>query len=1039
MKTRFNGILTLILALLVQITFAQEKTVTGKVSDASGPLPGVTVLIKGTKTGTQTDFDGNYSIRANTGAVLQFSFIGMKNIEQAVGASNTINIVMQEDAQSLDEVVVTGVAGATSRKKLSVTVASVTAEELQQVPAGSAASALQGKVAGISVTNLGRPGAGATILLRGAANFYGSQAPLVIMDGIFIEGGLSDINVDDIASFEIVKGASASSLYGSRAGNGVIVISSKRGKIGKTQVTLRSEIGYSEINNFIDTNQSHSYELASDWQNFQGQYTKYQGVTYGPNYQSVYAASGPDAVVGTRILSPDRYSDNPYGVYNNFQDLFFKRGNNITNYASISNGTDQSRVFFSSENTEVDGVLAEVGGYTRNSIRLNADYNINDWLKFSASNNFIKITDNSPIGSTDTYRIVSRIAPDANVLANNPDGQPYYYKPDPWENEINNPLYGLSVRDAVAKQQRFLGGYKLNLKFTDYLNADVEYSFENNTYRYTNNVKYETYTTTGDPIGFGYSKGSLYKSSSLDLSQKAQATLNFSEEFGELDVNAKLSYLAEDRSYEDYYAQGNDYLYKGLPTLDNFLGADISGGSHQEAVRAQNLFAIAGFVYKDRYIFDGLFRRDGSSLFGENQQWNNYYRLSAAYRITQDIEIPGVQELKINVATGTAGQRPGFSWQYEQTGIGGGVLSTNRIKGNPDLKPSLTTETEIGLNAAFLNRFNLEFVYSNQVASDQFMLVNLFAPANAGKNKQWQNVGDLESNTYEVTLKSKIIDQPDVKWNVGVNFTKSDSKITKLNAPEQIVGPDTGNREGVMFLLREGVEFGSMYGRNFVTDLATMANQLPAGTSITDFVVNSDGVVVRADAIGTINEAAIIKLDENGVAAFEKIGNQNADFRVGITSNFTYKSFDFYMLWDWKNGGDVYNRNGQWTTISERNKIVDQAGKAESEKKTTTYYSTLYDTNSNNGFWVEDGSYMKLKEASISYTIPSAKLSNVANGFFEEIKLSAIGRNLLTFTDYKGWDPETVAYDGGTQQYFAVDYGVYPNQSSYSLSVQFKF
>ena len=476
-----------------------------------------------------------------------------------------------------------------------------------------------------------------------------------------------------------------------------------------------------------------------------------------------------------------------------------------------------------------------------------------------------------------------------------------------------------------------------------------------------------------------------------------------------------------------------------MPTLDNFNGADVSGGSHQESVRAQNLFAIAGFVYKDRYILDGLFRRDGSSLFGENQKWNNYYRVSAAYRITQDIEIPGVQELKINVATGTAGQRPGFSWQYEQTGIGGGVLSTNRIKGNPDLKPSLTTETEIGLNAAFLNRFNLEFAYSKQVSSDQFMIVNLFAPANAGKNKQWQNVGDLESDTYEVTLGSKIIDQPNVKWNVGVNFTKSDSKITKLNAPEQIVGPNTGNSEGVMFLLREGVEFGSMYGRNFVTDLATMALQLPAGTSISDYVVNSDGVVVRADAIGTINEAAIIKLDENGVAAFEKIGNQNADFRVGITSNFSYKNFDFYMLWDWKSGGDVYNRNGQWTTISERNKIVDQAGKPDSEKKTTTYYSTLYDTNSNNGFWVEDGSYMKLKETSVSYTIPGAKLSNVANGFFEEIKFSAIGRNLLTFTDYKGWDPETVAYDGGTQQYFAIDYGVYPNQSSYSLSVQLKF
>ncbi|AMC10661.1 hypothetical protein Lupro_05120 [Lutibacter profundi] len=1033
MKTKFNGFLTLILALLVQITFAQEKTVTGTISDASGPLPGVTVIVKGTNVGTQSDFDGNYSIQVNSGAVLKFSFMGMQTIEKAVGSSNVINITMKEDAEALDEVVVTGVAGATSKKKLSVTVATVTAEELQKVPAGSAASALQGKVAGITVTNLGRPGQGATILLRGAANFYGSQAPLVILDGIFVEGGLADINVDDIASFEIVKGASASSLYGSRAGNGVIVITSKRGKIGKTQVTFRSEIGYSEITNFVKTNQSHGYELASDWEQFKGQYTKYEGVTYGPNYQGVYAASGDNAVLGSRIESADGYADNPFGVYNNFQDLFFKKGTNLTNYASVSNGNDKARVFFSSENTEVDGVLAETGGYTRNSVRLNADYYINDWLKFSTSNSFIKLNDNSPGGGNDIYRIASRISPDANVTLPNPDGQPYYFKPDPWESEIDNPLYDLYSRDAASKQQRFLGGYKLNINLTNNLSAELEYSFENNNYRYTRNNKYETYTTTGDPIGFGYSKGSLYKTSSLEFSQKAQATLNFVEQFGELDVKAKLSFLGEDRNYEQFNAAGNNYLYSGLPTLDNFNNTDVTAGSHQEDERAQNVFAIAGFVYKDRYIFDGLFRRDGSSLFGENQRWNNYYRVSAAYRITKDIEIPGVQELKINIARGTSGQRPGFSWQYEQTGISGGVLSTNRIKGNPDLKPSLTTETEIGLNASFLDIFNLEFAYSNQVSSDQFMIVNLFAPANAGKNRQWQNVGDLESDTYEFTLRSKIINQSDITWNVGVNFTKSDSKITKLNAPEQLVGPSG------LFLLRENTEFGSMFGRKFVTDLATMENQLPSGSSISDYSVNSDGVVVKTSTIGTVDEAAIIEVDEDGVAVFEKIGNQNADFRIGITSNFSYKDFDFYMLWDWKGGGDIYNRNGQWTTISERNAIVDQAGKPDSEKKTRVYYGSLYDVNQNNAFWVEDGTFVKLRETSLAYTLNSTKLKSLANGFFNEIKISLIGRNLLTFTDYKGWDPEIANYDSATQQYFSVDYGVYPNQTSYSLSFQFKF
>ena len=1033
MKTKFTFLLTLATILMMQTTFAQEKIVTGKVSDASGPLIGVTVVIKGTKTGTQTDFDGNYSIKVATGATLQFSFIGMQAVEKQVGTVNTIDVVMAEDAEALDEIVVTGVAGATSKKKLSITVASVTAEELEQVPASSAASALQGKVAGITVTNLGQPGQGATILLRGAANFYGSQAPLVIMDGVFVEGGLADINIDDIASFEIVKGASASSLYGSRAGNGVIVITSKRGKAGKTQVTVRSEFGFSEITNFIKTNQSHGYQLAPDWQTAQGQYTKYEGVTYGPNYQSVYAASGDNGVVGTRLQSADHYSDNSYGVYNNFQDLFFVKGINTTNYASLSSGNEKSRIFFSSENMESDGVLAEIGGYARNSLRFNADYYINDWLKFSASNSFIKINDNGSLAGMDIYRIVARLSPDANVLADNPDGQPYYLKPDPWENEIDNPLYELSVMDAVSKQQRFLGGYKLNFKLNENFNADVEYAFENNNSRFTQNNKYETYASDGSALGFGYSKGSLYKSSSLQLSQKAQATLNYSQQFGELDVNAKASYLAEDQIYEQYSASGSNYLYSGLPTLDNFNSEDVSANSNQQTIRAQNMFAIAGFVYKDRYIFDGLFRRDGSSLFGKNEKWNDYYRVSAAYRISQDIKIPGVQELKVNVAQGTSGQRPGFDWQYEQTGLSGGSLSTNRIKGNPDLKPSLTTETEIGLNASFLNRFTFDFAYSKQIASDQFMIVNLFSPANAGKNKQWKNVGDLESNTYEFTLQSKIITTNDIQWNVGVNFTKSDSKITKLNAPEQLVGSDG------LFLLREDTEFGSMFGRSFVRDLATMELQLPSGASISDYVVNSDGIVVRADALGTVNEKAITKVDENGVASFEKIGNQNADFRLGITSNFSYKNFDFYMLWDIKGGGDIYNRNAQWTTISERSGIVDQAGKPEQEKKTTDYYASLYDVNQNQEFWVEDGSYTKLKETSVSYKLGNNELKSIAKGFFEEIKFSLIGRNLLTFSNYLGWDPEVANYDGGTQQYFSVDYGVYPNNTSYSLSLQVKF
>ncbi|MCL5245070.1 SusC/RagA family TonB-linked outer membrane protein [Cellulophaga sp. 20_2_10] len=1034
MKTKKRGILALLLVFIVHLSFAQQKTISGTVTDQDGlPLPGVNILVKGTKTGTQTGFDGEYTIAGNVGQVLIYTYLGQKETTRTIDAKNSINVQMEEDAEALQEVVVTGVAGATDKRKLSVTVASVSAEELKKVPAGSAASALQGKVSGISVNNLGRPGQGATIILRGAANLYGSQSPLVILDGVFVEGGLADINVDDIASFEIVKGASASSLYGSRAGNGVIVISSKRGKIGKTEVTVRAETGFSKITNLVDTNQSHGYELASDWQNFQGQYTKYEGVTYPSNYQSVYANNGPTAVQGSRIESADGYSDNPYGVYNDFQDLFFKTGINKTLYSSISSGGERAKTFFSFENTDAEGILAETEGYKRSSIRANIDYQVFDWLTFKASNNYIRVSDFSPGGGDGVFRSITRLAPDANLIANNPDGQPYYFKPDPWESEIDNPLYSLYSRDAESKQQRFLGGYLLNFKLTDWLNADVEYSFENNTYRFNRTNKYETYTTSGDEIGFGYSKGSLNKNNSFDLSQKVQTTLNFAKTFGDLDVKSKLSYLAEDRHYEYYSVTGNDFKFKNLPSLDNFDSANVSANSNQQDERAQNMFAILGLVFKDRYIVDGLFRRDGSSLFGSENRWNNYYRVSGAYRISEDIKIPGIQELKINAARGTSGQRPGFDWQYEATALNTGVLSSARRAGNPFLKPSLTTETEYGLNAAFLNRFRLSVAYSNQVASDQFMIVNLFSPANAGKSSQWQNVGDLESDTYELSLNSKIIDKQNVKWNVGVNFTKSSATITKLNAPEQKVGPDD------LFLIKEGVEFGSMFGRKFVTDLNTMGSQLPDGATIADYSVNSDGVVVETASIGTTSEAAIIEVDSDGVAVNEKIGNQNADFRVGITSNFSYKNFDFYMLWDWKQGGDVYNRNGQWNTISERNVMVDQAGKADSEKKTRVYYGSLYDVNQNNSFWVEDASYVKLREISLAYSIPSKVLQKINGNFFKEVKLSLIGRNILTISDYKGWDPEVSQYSADTQQYFAVDYGVYPNQSSYSMSLQLKF
>jgi len=1038
MKTKFNVFLTLILALIVQISFAQEKVITGVVTEAGTgePLPGVNVVVKGTDTGTATDFDGRYSIKAEKGQTLVFSFIGYETVERKVGDSNTLNVQLKEGGEKLDDVIVSAVAGATSKKKLSVSVVSVKSKDLKKTPSLSAASALEGKVAGVSITNLGKPGSGAAIILRGAANLYGSQAPLIIVDGAIIEGGISDINVDDIETMEVVKGASAASFYGSKAGNGVIVIKTKRGKKGKTEINVRSETSFSNVTNFVETNQSHPYILASDWESYKGQYTKYEGVTYPSTYRGVWAASGPDAVIsGQPIAEDNHYADNPYGVYNDHQSEIFKTGINQTIYTSVASGTDKSKMFFSAEKTDIDGIFNEADGYQRSSIRANIDVDLFDWLKLSTTNNFIIVDDHSPVGNDGFYRSISRLSPDAQLLYDNPDGQPYYFKPDPWDPEVDNPLYELYIRDSSIKDNRFIGSYNLNVIFNEWVNMDLIYSMENDSYNYLRNYPYYQYEDGGYDLGFGYSQGSLYSKNYLNISQKAQASLNFKKSFGELDFTGKLSYLLENYDYSEIITEGQNYLYQDIISFDNFKPENIQASSDKSTERAQDYFAIAGFVYKDRYIFDALYRKDGSSLFGENYRWNDYYRVSGAYRISEDIKIPGVQELKIHAAQGTAGQRPSYDWRYERIPLTEGSLSTDRIKGNPDLRPSNTKETEVGIDASFLERFDLNFTYSHQNVTDQFMLVDLFAPANNGFNKQWVNVGDLTSDTYEFTLNSKIIKKNNLKWNVGINFTKSKATIDKLYANNQLVGPSGGE----MFMIKEGVDFGTMYGRQFVTSLEQMQAQLPIGEDINDYSINSDGLVVKTADIGTVDEKAIILVDENGVPVVDAIGNQNPDFRIGITSNFNYKNFGFYMLWDWKQGGDVYNRNNQWNTINLRSAIVDQAGKPDDEKKAYDYYQSLYDVNQTNAYWVEDGTFVKLRELSLSYQFGDKMLNSIAKGFFKQIKISIIGRNLLTFTDYTGWDPEVVSYDYDTKQYFAVDYGVYPNQRSYGMSFELKF
>lgn len=1024
--------MTLIMCASTALAFAQNGVLTGKITapETGEELTGVNIFIVELGRGAATDIDGDYTIENITPGEysVRVSYVGFSNIEETItitAGENVKNYELKSDVGLLDEIIVSGVGGETERKKLTVSVSKVDEAQLSRVPATSVSGSLAGKVSGVTIRNSsGQPGGASQIQLRGDNNLSVGSSPLIIVDGVILEGTMADINSEDIQNIEVVKGAAASSLYGSRAGNGVVVISTKRGRDlsdGQVDIDVRNEVGIQQLENYIDLAMHHPFELASDWQDFEGQYTKFDGVTYPAEYSGGF----DDGVSGSRTPSADRYMDNPFAITKDPQKEFFQNGTNYTNYVSLATRVDKINIFSSFENSSQEGIIPETNGFDRQNFRVNADWDISDRIKFSASNLIVRSTSNAPGGGGTIFFDIVLAEPDNVLDMEHPDGQPYYIRHNQWSNE-ENPFYNVYKQQRTEDRQRFLGNYNLQVNFTDWLEYRGSYSIENNNTRYTEYDPFDTWTITGGGgLGIGYTEGSLYKFSSEEDSQTSQHRLTARQQIGKLFSRLTLSYLWENRDYESFYADGDDFAIRELPRFQAMDPDNISAGSYLEDVRAENYFVIGSFDWDDKFILDGMFRRDGSSLFGPDSRWNNYYRVSGAYRITEDFEIPGVDELKIRAAQGTAGIRPGFSWQYETFGVSQGSASKSQL-GNKNLKPSQTKETEFAVNGTISSLIDFELIYSNSVTTDQFLNVPLLPVA--GFSSQWQNAGTIDSESFEVNIQSSIINKSDVSWDLGITWSTSSQTITKLDVPPYQSGP------GGVFYIREGEDYGAIYGFDWVRSLDVMANQVPAGETIDDYEINSEGYVIPAGTEGSPLESPVKLLDENGDDAFVQIGNGRPDWTGGISNTVRYKGLSAYVLLDIKKGGDVYNRKSQWLTRDSRNGIMDMSGVAEDEKKAFDYYQGFYDVNTNNAYWVEDAGYVKLREVSLSYDFSQDQLATLTGNTLKGATISAIGRNLLTFTGYSGYDPEVGSirspYDGT---------GSYPNFRNMALSLSLKF
>ena len=1008
---------------------AQNQVFSGKVTSTGQPLGGANVGIPEIGAGTITTVDGKYTFTVDVAKYggrsvnLVVRFIGYKPkrlpITIAAGRIDK-DYDLEKDVLNLEQIVVTGVADATSQKKTAFAVAVVDANAIKEAPAISPLGSLAGKVAGASVTvSSGSPGAEPAIRLRSATSLAGRQDPLVIVDGTITRLGLADINSQDIERVEIIKGAAASSLYGSDAANGVIQIFTKRGSHlaeGQTNFTFRNEYGQSYLPKKVGLNTSTAFQLDPT------------NTTGGPN--GLLKGFKLDAN-GNRISETDDVSKNGYPFIFDALGAVFKPGATMSNYISLGQRKGATNFNASIQNIKETGVLNLLQGYNRQNFRINVDQALADNLNISTGM-FYGHSRADQTNEGGLFFGIRFLEPNIDITAPNKDGTPYQaiIRQPPSSGNVSNPLYRLNNQKVSDDRDRFTGSLKINYRPLEWLTAEGNFNYDQSA---DNNKSFVPIGYLGSTGGKG--SGSLTQGYTGQRSFNTGGTLTASKAWTSwLNNTTKLAYVYEDQSANSV---GVTATALTVPGVTEFGAASQDPNtpnlpsSSTITIRNRNLFAITTFDIKDRYIIDGLVRQDESSLFGAKQRKATYTRASLAYRFTQDFNIPGIDEGKFRVSYGTAGLRPQFDAQYEVFSVAGGSPSKVTL-GNANLKPAFSKETEIGFNLNFLKNYTLEYSYSSKTTSDQILQVPLSAAS--GYRNTWANAATLAGNTHEAAFGAVLASSKDFFWRLNITGDKTRSRITELNVGPYLTGPSGGPS---IFRVAPNQVFGVIYGSSWIqtaADLATnIANGKLAGAA-TDYKLNELGYYVANSAYGTKLERPLKYFDSKGVA-LHPIGDVNPDLTFGLNNTIQWKSISLNSVFTWQKGGQVYNYTRQWPYNELRDKDFDQRGVPAAQQKSQGFFQAFYNNFDPNSKFVEDGSFIRLRELALNYQLPKALVKAAHMTTFETARLGLVGRNLWTSTKYSGYDPD-VSGPGGNPFGYRVDYFTYPAYRTFTLMLE---
>lgn len=988
------------LSFFATATLMSQKRVSGSVQDAAtgDPLPQVTIQVKGTSKGTTTDFDGNYSITTESDATLIFSFIGFKSKEVAVNGKSVLDIQLIEDTNSLDEVVVIGY-GTSKKSDLTGSVASVKSEEITAFPVLDAQQALQGRAAGVSVqaNNGGEPGTPISVTIRGNTSITGSSAALVVVDGFV---GATYPQPGDIASVEVLKDASATAIYGSRGANGVILITTKKGREGKMTVELNTNYAVQSTSNRLDLLNASQFAA----------YTS----AINPSY--VQGAANTD-----------------------WQDLIYTTGQTINNQLSFSGGSEKIKFYVSGNYFDQEGVVIN-SGFERFSFLSNVDAKINDKLTLGFNSFASRSTkdgvstqaDSGGRGSGDVISIAYRFAPDLGLL--DASGNNTFNSVG---DDVDNPF-------AIANErvdQTITDDYRANF-FADYkiisdLTFKTTFGFSSRNRSRGQFAPSTLITTAGAQGGIGVISN-LQRNTVL-----TENYLTYKKELGKGNLTALAGFsYQKDKNFtnatgaEGFISNSTSYFNLGSASTPLLPSSDFFERE------VESVYGRLNYDLDDKYLITLTGRRDGASVFAENNKYAFFPSGAIGWKISNEDFLKDsdvISNLKLRASYGASGNPSIPTYNslstLESIYTAVGDQTVNAVVPGRPANPSLQWETSyqanIGVDLALLqNKISLSLDYYD-IRTKDAILPNTSTPEYTGflRTAFLDNIGELKNEGFEVVLSTKNIRTDNFSWSTDFNWSKNKNTIVKLPNGDDLIAASAAPGHFLQdetHILREGEAIGQFFGYEYRG--VYQGGNLPEGTATFSGAVAGDELFTDIDDSGEINSS-----DR------KIIGDPNQDWTFGLNNTFKYKDFDLGIFFQGAIGGDIYS-----FTLSE----LASGGSNATTEVLNAWTPTNTDTNVPSAAsrekrissrFVYNGSYVRMKNISLGYTFPDSITEKLG---MDRVKLSISGQNLLTFTDYPGTDPE-VSYRAQGNQNSNVnqgfDYGNYPNIESVTFSLNVKF